>query len=103
MHNHGARWEFKIGVPVGVQDGPLGYLTQVILNPSDDWVSALVVLRGVLPPWDYVIPVEAIEEASDNIIRVNLTRPEIDLEPPLQPERYIAPRSPVGGGGLHRP
>ena len=97
MDARNERWEFKIGVPVEAHDGPIGHLRQVILNPGDGRVSALVVLRGVLPPWDYVIPVEAVEEASDNIIRVNLTRAEIDMQPPLQPDRYIAPDSPVGG------
>jgi osmotically-inducible protein OsmY/sporulation protein YlmC with PRC-barrel domain len=91
------RLEFKVGVPVEAVDGPIGHLRQVVLNPGDGQVTALVVRRKGLPARDYVVPVDAVEEASDDVIELKLTRDGLEAQPLFQPERYIAPTARVSG------
>ena len=91
------RWEFKIGVPVEADFGPIGRLRQVVLNPGDGRVAALVVRRPGLPARDVVLPVEAVEEASDDVIRLKPIRGLEQTQPLIQRERYIA--APSGAGG----
>jgi hypothetical protein len=49
MDTSDERWEFKVGVRAAGEDGSIGHLKQVILNPGDGRVSALVVVRLALP------------------------------------------------------
>src|SRR5438874_12870215 len=97
MVNHKQRWEFKIGVPVEAIEGPVGRLRQVVLDPGDSRVASLVVRRGGLPARDSVVPVEAVESASDDAIKLKLTKDEVDALPLFQQQRYFAPASDAGG------
>jgi osmotically-inducible protein OsmY/uncharacterized protein YrrD len=91
------RLELKVGVPVEALDDQVGHLSQVILNPGDGRVTALVVRRDGLPPRDYVIPVEFVEQASDDAIRLKLTKEEAQAQPLLHRNRYLAPASGAHG------
>lgn len=84
------RWEIKIGAPVEASDGPLGRVQQVVLNPGDQRVAALVVRRGVLFGQDIVVPIEAVDEATDKLIRLRLSSDQLRSQPVFQPADYLS-------------
>src|SRR4051812_39078244 len=67
---HTERWEFRIGAPVYTTDGTLGTLRQVVVDPDDERVTGLLVRADLLPPRDLLIPLDAIERATDEAIQL---------------------------------
>lgn len=63
------RWEFRIGATVHATDDVLGALRQVIVSPGEQRATGLVV-RGALPPREYLIPLEAVHEAAEERIQL---------------------------------
>jgi osmotically-inducible protein OsmY/sporulation protein YlmC with PRC-barrel domain len=97
VSDNGERWEFKVGVPVEARDGPIGHLRQVILNPGDGRVTALVLRRTGLPARELVVPVDAVAHANDDGVRLKLTKEEVMNQPLLQREQYVTPTTAVPG------
>jgi osmotically-inducible protein OsmY/sporulation protein YlmC with PRC-barrel domain len=69
------RWEFRIGATVYTTDDTLGRLRQVVISPGEQRVVALVV-RGGLPPRDYLVPLEAVRQAGEEEIQLSWTMEE---------------------------
>jgi sporulation protein YlmC with PRC-barrel domain len=93
------QWEIKIGAPVEASDGPVGRVQQVVLNPGDKHATALVVRRGVLFGQDIVVPIEAVEEATDDLIRLHLSSNQLPSQPVFQPAHYLSSTTTIGGYG----
>lgn len=91
------RWEIKIGAPVESSDGPVGRVQGVVLNSGDKRVTALVVRRGMLLGQDIAIPIEAVDDAADELIRLGLSADQLQSRPVFQPAHYV-PSPPTGGG-----
>ncbi|MER3485601.1 MAG: hypothetical protein C4345_06185, partial [Chloroflexota bacterium] len=53
-------------------------------------MTGLVVRKGLLLKKDVVVPVEAIEEATEEYIRIRLSSAELDALPPFHEEAYTA-------------
>lgn len=91
------RLEIKIGAAVEASDGPLGHVRQVVLNPGDKRVSALVVRHGTILGKALLIPIENVAHASDHQIRLQLSSREAMAQPAFCVDDYIAPTQPIGG------
>jgi uncharacterized protein YrrD len=94
------RFEIKPGADVVGVDDSLGNVERVVVNPGDGRVIGLVVRKGLLLHRDFVIPIEAVEEASEDYVRVGLSVEEANRLPEYHHEDYVAPpagwRSPAG-------
>jgi hypothetical protein len=64
------RWELRIGATVYATDEVLGKLRQVVVSPGEQKVVGLVV-RGGLPPEEYLIPIDAIQQADEEQIQLS--------------------------------
>lgn len=72
-------------------DHDLGVIDRLIISPESGTVRAAVVRRGVLLPHDVEIPLEMMEPAGDNAVRVPRTSDQVDTLPEFQPAAYTAP------------
>ena len=59
---------FNIGAAVRCDDGRCGRLSRVVIDPSTDRVTALIVEKGFLQREDRVIPVTAVKATADEEI-----------------------------------
>lgn len=84
-----SRLELRIGAPVEATDGTFGHVRQVILSPQERRVVALVVRRGWLPPHDIVVPAEQVVDATEEQVRVRLSRAELEAQPAFDPAHYV--------------
>ncbi len=69
-----ANGRFEIGpaAPVLGTDCEVGRVDAVVMSPGTGEVTALVIRKGILDPRDIAIPIEAVEEAADDLVRVRL-------------------------------
>ena len=110
----------NIGAAVHCDDGRCGRLTRVVIDPSTDRVTALIVEKGFLQREDRVVPVMAVKSASDDQIVLGMHSSalhdfqeyrEVDFRVPVErwdrgryrPEqtRYaVSPYEGVAGSGV---
>jgi osmotically-inducible protein OsmY/sporulation protein YlmC with PRC-barrel domain len=84
------RVELRLGMMVVCRDGDVGRVDRLVVRPGSGEVTGLVVRKGLLLKKDVVVPVEAIEEASEDYIRIRLSSEELDALPPYREEAYTA-------------
>lgn len=88
--------QFKEGAPVVTADGRnVGAIDRVVINPETQAVSHLVVRQGWLFTEDHVLPVEMIDTASADEVRLRANSDLTDL--PLFEETYYAPYDEIPG------
>lgn len=93
------RWKIKLGGLVEASDGPMGRVQQVVLNPGNKRVTTLVVRRGMLFGQDIVVPIEAVEDATDELIRLHLSSDQLQSRAAFQPAHYIPSITAIDGYG----
>ena len=81
------RWEVKIGSPVTATDGDYGRLQQLLVDPQEERVVGLLVRpHGWLPYHPVVVPENVIAEASENEVRLNISREQVEALPEHLPD-----------------
>ncbi len=80
------RWEVKIGSRVTASDGEYGRLQRVILDPYQERVVALLVRQnGWAAVRVVVVPEEKVVDASENEVRLKLSRDQMNALPEYKP------------------
>jgi osmotically-inducible protein OsmY/sporulation protein YlmC with PRC-barrel domain len=82
---------FRIGAPVLAQDGRVGHLNKVVIDPHTRRVTHLVIHRLSVPAEDRVVPVELVERTTRERISLLLTSGEEARQPRYQEERFVSP------------
>ena len=78
------------GTRVESADGEhVGDIDRLVVDPSGQRVSHVVIRKGVFFRVDRVIPVDVIEQADESVARL---RPNVDAEelPPFEEEHYVS-------------
>ena len=85
---------------VHCSDGVAGRSTYVIGNPINRQVTHLVV-KSYLPPFhEYLVPVDQVDETTDDRIKLKCTRDDLGQMEPFKDEAFIRTELP---GFLHSP
>jgi osmotically-inducible protein OsmY/sporulation protein YlmC with PRC-barrel domain len=80
------RWEVKIGSTVAATDGEYGRLQQLLLDPHQERIVALLVRPyGLVPSHPVVVPEEAIADASETEVRLKISREQMEALPQYWP------------------
>jgi uncharacterized protein YrrD len=72
------RFAIRTGTPVIAGLDQIGRVDRVVMKPGTGEVAGLIVRKGLLLTRDVVIPIEAVEEATEHEVRVNLTVDELN-------------------------
>jgi osmotically-inducible protein OsmY/sporulation protein YlmC with PRC-barrel domain len=81
------RWEVKIGTPVMATDGEYGRLEQLILDPHQERVVALIVRQNSLvPSHTVVVPEDDVADATENEVRLKINWEQADALPEYKPD-----------------
>jgi uncharacterized protein YrrD len=95
-----ARFEIRRGAPVVSTDREVGRVEHLVVSPATGAVTGLVVRKGRLLHRDVVIPIEAVEDATDELVRVRLSADQLHRLPAYHEEAFTraAPdwQSPTG-------
>ncbi len=93
---------FNIGAAVRCDDGRCGRLSRVVVDPSTDRVTALIVEKGFLQREDRVIPVAAVKATADDEIVLGIHSSAL---PGFQKYREVDFRVPIEGwdNGKYQP
>ena len=84
------RWELKIGSPVMVTDGNYGRLKQVVLDPHEERVVALLVQRhGMGSSHTVVVPEGDVANASENEVHLKISREQAEGLPECGPDNAL--------------
>ena len=74
--------EFPLNVDVHCTDGRYGRSTYIILNPTNEWVTHVVVKQNKAPQTERMVPVRWVKDTTPDLILLNRTRSEVaGLEP----------------------
>ncbi len=84
------RWEIRIGSPVECVDGWVGTVERLVVSPRTREVTHLIIHRGLLLHRDAAIPIEAVESADEELVRLNLSSAELTSYPPYNPVDYVS-------------
>ena len=84
-------YDFKIGAPVLTDDGEVGRLKYVVVDPNAEIVTHLVVERGSLLRHEIVVPTGWVEHADAQGIRLHAKLDELEALPEFREVEFWAP------------
>lgn len=90
MNNNNETQDYRIGAPVQCLDGHFGRLARVVIDPTDNEVTDLVVEKRALKRQDRVIPLSAVADVSPEEINLALRRDQIDAYPRYSERDFLA-------------
>src|SRR5271169_567532 len=86
--------DLAIKAKVHCSDGAAGRTTYLIFNPNNHRLTNLVV-KSDRPPFDeYIVPVDQVEETTNDLIKLKCTRKDLYEMEPFECEQYIRTRLP---------
>jgi sporulation protein YlmC with PRC-barrel domain len=81
--------DIPINAKASCSDGPCGQLTHLILMPTTEKITHLVISNGLFPETEYIVPVDQIAESTAELIRLNCTREELSKMPVFDRVEFI--------------
>ncbi len=95
MGNPGAEDRpIPVNAEVRCSDGVFGKSTYVLMNPVTEKVTDLVVRHATAPHTEYIVPLSAVETATDDFILLRNTREELRHMDPFNQKEYIEEKMP---------
>jgi len=85
------RFEIRTGALVVATDGEVGRTDGVVVDPETGEVSGLVVRAVLQLGNNLLIPVEAISDATEDLVRLRLTIEDLKALPPLNQHNFTRP------------
>jgi sporulation protein YlmC with PRC-barrel domain len=73
--------DIPINARVSCTDGPCGHSTHVVLMPTTEKITHLVVNKEVFPETEYLVPIEHIAESTPEMIRLDCSCAELEKMP----------------------
>jgi sporulation protein YlmC with PRC-barrel domain len=87
--------DIPINAKVTCKDGPCGQVTHVILKPTTEKITHLVVSNEMFPETEFMISIQYVKKSSHDQIRLNCSIEEV-MKMPIFDRAYFIP-SMVGG------
>jgi sporulation protein YlmC with PRC-barrel domain len=87
------RFEIRTGALVVATDGEVGRADGVIVSPDTGAVDGLVVRAVLQVGHDLLIPIEAVEDAVEDLVKLRLTVHDLKALPALNQHNFTRPSS----------
>ena len=81
--------DLPINAKVSCSDGPCGQSTHLILMPTTEKITHLVISNGLFPETEYIVPIDRVAESTPQLIRLNCTRAELAKMPVFDRMEFI--------------
>jgi sporulation protein YlmC with PRC-barrel domain len=89
----GVRFEIRTGALVVATDGEVGRVDGVIVNLETGAVAGLVVRAALQVGHDLLIPIELVDDAIEDLVRLRLTVNDLEALPALNQQNFTRPSS----------
>jgi len=90
--------DIPLNARVSCSDGPLGHSVYLVLIPTSDQITHVVVGDGSFPETQYLVPIERILKSTPESIQLNCTRDELSKMPVFNQVEFIRPDMNGTGG-----
>ncbi len=87
--------DIPINAVVNCADQVCGHTTHIILNPTNDVVTHVVVRRSEFPGEEVLVPVSMIVDSTPNEVRLRCTREDLDNMQSFVKLEFIEPTLPL--------
>ena len=77
--------KLKLGAPVEDSDGLIGHIHQLIFSPLQRRIVAVVFRAQLLPPRDWILPIELVADANEERVVLWVSREDILKQPMFDP------------------
>lgn len=91
--------DIPINAAVVCEDGSCGRSVYVILNPTTEEVTHIVVKLKQYPHNEYLVPIDVVAETSAEVIRLRCTSQAIEGMPPFIETEFVPSDIPEYAGG----
>jgi sporulation protein YlmC with PRC-barrel domain len=81
--------DIPINAKVSCLDGPCGQTTHVILMPTSEKITHLVVSNGLFPATEFLISIDHVTESTPELIKLNCTVAEVSKMPVFAQVEFI--------------
>jgi hypothetical protein len=81
--------EIPITAKVNCSDGPYGHITHVILMPTTEKITHLVVNNELFPSSEFLVPIDLAIESMQELIRLNCTCDELSKMPIFDEMEFV--------------
>jgi hypothetical protein len=85
------RFEIRTGALVVAMNGEVGRIDGVVVSPEAGTVEGLVIRAAVQLGRDLLMPIDAVADATEDLVRLRLTREELLALPALDQHTYTRP------------
>jgi osmotically-inducible protein OsmY len=85
------KFGFRIGAQVVCRDGRCGRLLKVVVDPDSEQVTDLIVEKGFLLTTDRIVPVAAVERATEEEIELSIVSEDLEGYPEYHEDEMTAP------------
>lgn len=86
-----AKFDFSIGSRVHCKDGSYGKLLKVVVDPDTETITDLVVQEGFLLTTDRIVPVDAVEKATEKEIHLSIVSDQLEQYPEYHEDEITVP------------
>jgi hypothetical protein len=81
--------DISINAKVSCSDGPCGRSTQVIVRPTTEQITHLVVSDESLPEIEYLVSIDHVVESTPTRIRLNCSLKELEAMPVFDKVEFV--------------
>jgi hypothetical protein len=81
--------DIPINAKVICSDGPCGNSTHILIMPTTEKITHLVVSNGLFPETEFLVSIDHLEKSTPELIRLNCTREELSKMPVFDQMEFI--------------
>jgi hypothetical protein len=93
--------DIPLNAKVSCSDGPCGQSTYLVLIPTNEEITHVVVSDGSFPGTEYLVPIDNIVESTPESIRLNCSHEELSKMPIFNQMKFIPSDSKDVHGGSY--
>jgi uncharacterized membrane protein len=86
--------ELPVDAKVECQDGDVGRVTDIVVDPATRAVTSIVVREDDLAGREFLVPLDRVADSSRERVRLSCTKAELVAFPEFTTTRYVAASSP---------
>jgi sporulation protein YlmC with PRC-barrel domain len=83
--------DISINAKVHCSDGPCGQVRRVIIKPTTEEITHLVISNEMIPETEYLVPIGRVTDSSPSLIRLSSSRDELSKMPIFDKEEFVPP------------
>jgi sporulation protein YlmC with PRC-barrel domain len=81
--------DISINAKVYCSDGPCGQIRRVIIKPTQEEITHLVISNEMIPEIEYLVPIGRVTDSTSSLIRLSSSREELSNMPIFDKTEFV--------------